>query len=78
MLVETVLKHDAGLASFPRKFTTDEIKTENIKKNSIGSVAEAAKPILGDRRQYHAVTRDWLSGEIFRRVEPEGRTYGEY
>ena len=29
-------------------------------------------------RCYHAVTRDLISNEIFRRVEPKGRTMGEY
>ena len=74
------MRHDGGLAHFPRKLTADETQTENIKKNSIGSVAEAAKQIYveGAHRQYHALTRDWLSGEIFRRVDPEGRTLGEY
>ena len=27
---------------------------------------------------YHAVTRDWIANEIFRRVEPQKRTMGEY
>lgn len=29
-------------------------------------------------RAYHAVTKDWITNEIFRRIEPEGRTMGEY
>ena len=54
--------------------------TENIKNNSIGKVIESAKPVYhtNGQRQYHAVTRDWLSNELFRRVEPQKRTYGEY
>jgi hypothetical protein len=36
---------EAGLKKLPRKVTVDEIKTENIKKNSIGSIFETAKPI---------------------------------
>ena len=32
----------------------------------------------GMTRAYHALTKDWISNEIFRRVEPQGRTMGEY
>lgn len=32
----------------------------------------------GYKRQYHSETRDILSGEIFRRVEPQKRTMDEY
>lgn len=29
------------------------------------------------KRMYHGGTRDWITNEIFRRVEPSGRTMGE-
>ena len=29
-------------------------------------------------REYHAVTRGYILNEIFRRVEPSGRTMGEF
>ena len=53
---------------------------QNIKNNSIGKVIESAKPVyVGNiKRQYHPVSRDWISNEVFRRVEPSGRTMGEY
>ena len=80
MTVEEIMKHEAGLAKFPRRTTAAETHSENIKKNSIGSIIESAKSIhLKDsKRQYHGTTRDWLTGEIFRRVDPDGRTFGEY
>jgi len=31
-----------------------------------------------DERVYHAFSRDWISNEIFRRVEPKGRTMVEF
>jgi len=31
-----------------------------------------------DERAYHAATKDWISNEIFRRVEPQGRTMAEF
>ena len=54
--------------------------SENIKNNSIGKVIEETTPVYntGNERAYHAATRDWLSNEVFRRVEPQGRTMGEY
>ena len=32
----------------------------------------------GTKRAYHATSRDWVTNEIFRRVEPKRRTMGEY
>ena len=32
----------------------------------------------GAKRTYHANSKDWITNEIFRRVEPDGRTMGEY
>ena len=29
-------------------------------------------------REYHRLSRDWISNEIFRRIHPEGLTMGEY
>ena len=33
---------------------------------------------FGSRREYHAQTRGFILGEIFRRVDPSGRTVGQY
>lgn len=32
----------------------------------------------GAKRIYHSITKDCILNEVFRRVEPEGRTMGEY
>lgn len=32
----------------------------------------------GGKREYHAITRGWVVNELFRRVDPEGRTIGEF
>ena len=37
-----------------------------------------ANPEKTSERFYHGITRDWITNEIFRRVEPEGKTMGEY
>ena len=52
--------------------------TENILNNSIGKVIETDTSIYppGYKRVYHPISRDWITNEIFRRVEPQGRTMG--
>lgn len=76
--VKDVLKHEAGLYKFHKPLKPEDCFTENILKNSIGEVIETDKSIYpaGHRRMYHAITRDWITNEIFRRVEPQGRTMG--
>lgn len=32
----------------------------------------------GGTRRYHMISKDWILNEIFRRVEPSGRTMAEY
>jgi len=60
----------------------DDLLTENIKQNSVGRIIEghALKFSAGDanRREYHAITRGWIVNEVFRRVDPTGRTIGEF
>ena len=81
MTIETVMKHEAGMPRLSRAFSNEEYSTEGIKKNCIGKVIEEEKPFYyleGSKREYHAVSRDWISNEIFRRIEPNGYTMGEY
>ena len=55
---------------------------EQIKKNSVGKIIEAETPQFPPEdwgpREYHAETRGHILNEIFRRVEPGGRTMGEF
>ena len=46
----------------------------------IGKVIEDTQPYIKAETPftYHAVSKDWITNEIFRRVEPKGRTMGEY
>ena len=80
ILVADVMRHEAGLHRFHKLVKLEDCFTENIKKNSIGSIIETDTSIKspGIGRHYHAVTRDWITNEIFRRVEPQGRTFDEY
>lgn len=54
--------------------------TESILQNKIGKIFEESETFypFGSKRCYHAVTRDWLTNEIFRRVEPNGLTMDQY
>ncbi len=80
--VSQLMRHEAGLASFDVSLEMDDLLTQNLKKNKIGRIIEAQKQSFGskdgERREYHAVTRGWIANELFRRVDPAGRTIGEF
>tara|TARA_B110000196_G_scaffold169460_1_gene145536 strand:+ start:4415 stop:5614 length:1200 start_codon:yes stop_codon:yes gene_type:complete len=82
LTVAELMRHEAGLAAFDRSLDTQDLLTENIKQNKVGKIieehAQKYRPNGGSRREYHAVTRGWIVNEVFRRVEPAGRTIGEY
>lgn len=82
LTVAELMRHEAGLAAFDTSLDTQDLLTENIKKNKVGKVieehAQTYRPNGGSRREYHAVTRGWIINEVFRRIEPAGRTIGEY
>lgn len=82
------MRHETGLNVHGTTIQKEWLLTENIKKNSIGQIIETdhsdfkseAKlkdPKNINERKYHPF-RDWISNEIFRRVEPQKRTMGEY
>ena len=71
MKVEDILRHETGIVSCPEELSIMDLRTENIKQNSIGSKFEKAKPIfVPSKRAYHPASRGWMLNEIFRRVEP--------
>jgi CubicO group peptidase (beta-lactamase class C family) len=82
LTVAELMRHEAGLAAFDMSIEPDDLLTDNIKQNKIGSLIEAHKQSYraagGSTREYHAVTRGWIANELFRRVDPEGRTMGEF
>ena len=82
LTVADLMRHEAGLAVFNTSINPEDLLTENIKLNKIGSIIEGhaqTYPKGGDqRREYHAVTRGWIVNELFRRVDPAGRTIGEF
>ena len=80
--VADLMRHEAGLIDFKHTFEPEHLFTENIKQNSVGTVIEGLKAKIssdeGARRNYHALTRGWVVNELFRRVDPNQRTLGEY
>jgi CubicO group peptidase (beta-lactamase class C family) len=80
--VADVMRHEAGLANFDTPLDVDDLLPENIKANRVGAIIEQQpqrfRSIDSGRREYHAMTRGWIVNELFRRVDPAGRTIGEY
>ncbi len=71
------------MATFHELLLLRDYFPESIKANYIGKIVEDEKPVYppekaGTRRHYHAITRGLILNEIFRRVDPEKRTIGEF
>jgi CubicO group peptidase (beta-lactamase class C family) len=82
LTIADLMRHEAGLANFDTSIDMEDLFTENIKQNTVGRIIEAHAPAYrangGGRREYHALTRGWIVNELFRRVDPAGRTIGEF
>ena len=80
--IADLMRHEAGLANFDTSLDIEDLFTENIKQNAVGRVIEQHTPTfsatVGAKREYHALTRGWIVNEVFRRVDPAGRTIGEF
>ncbi|MEM9175968.1 MAG: serine hydrolase domain-containing protein [Myxococcota bacterium] len=82
LAVADLMRHETGLASFDRSLDPEALFPENLKKNAIAPTVEAQRARFPERddtrREYHALTRGWIANEVFRRVDPAGRTIGEF
>jgi CubicO group peptidase (beta-lactamase class C family) len=80
--VADLMRHEAGLANFDTSLDMEDLFAENIKQNVVGRIIEQHAPSFespgGGKREYHALTRGWIVNELFRRVDPAGRTIGEF
>ena len=82
LTIADLMRHEAGMAAFNVSIDPRDLFTDKIKENRVGRLIEGhplrfRKGNRG-RREYHAITRGWIVNEIFRRVDPGGRTVGEY
>ena len=80
MTIADVLRHEGGMLRCDHPIPLENFTTENLKKNLVGKFIEIQQPSWtpGVHREYHGVTKDSIMNEVFRRVEPSGRTMGEY
>lgn len=81
LTVADLMRHEAGLANFDTSIDMEDLFAENIKLNAVGRIIEdheSTFPTTGRKREYHALTRGWIVNELFRRVDPAGRTIGEF
>lgn len=82
LTVVELMRHEAGLSAFNVSLNPEDLLAENIRKNKIGSIIEThpqSFPAGTDNpREYHGLTRGWIANEVFRRVDPAGRTIGEF
>ncbi len=80
--VADLMRHEAGLAALRTSIAPDDLRAENIKRNAVGRIIEshgqAFREGQGQQREYHAITRGWIANELFRRIDPDGRTIGEF
>jgi len=80
--VADLMRHEGGMAAFDTPLDPEDLLSKNLKENRIGQVVERqpARFRKGNRsrREYHAITRGWIVNELFRRVDPAGRTVGEF
>lgn len=80
--VADLMRHEGGLAALDRSVDVEDLLPRNIKENRVGALIEQQPARFrkgeGNQREYHAITRGWIVNELFRRVDPEGRTVGEY
>ena len=80
--VADLMRHEAGLAAFDTTLDPVDFHPDRIQQNAVGAVVERQsfkrKPGEGGEREYHALTRGWIANELFRRVEPGGRTMGQF
>lgn len=82
LTIADLMRHEAGLAVFNTSIEAEDLLVENIKLNRVGKIIEDHSPAFRkgaeNRREYHALTRGWIVNEVFRRVDPVGRTIGEF
>jgi CubicO group peptidase (beta-lactamase class C family) len=82
LTVADVMRHEAGLAFLSTQFTPEQLQAPALQQNVLGKALEEhtlSYPQNTDSpREYHAISRGWIANEIFRRVDSQQRTMGEY
>lgn len=80
--IADLMRHEAGLAAFDTTLEPTDLHPEKLQANAVGVVIERHTQKFrsgsDNQREYHAITRGWIANEVFRRVEPSGRTMGQF
>ena len=80
--IADLMRHEAGIAALDTTVDPADLHPERLKENSLGEIIARQSPRFrsgdNEQREYHAITRGWIANEVFRRVEPQGRTMGEF
>lgn len=78
--VAMVMRHEAGLHRLNKTIASEDLTPERIRSGVVSDIIAQQRPRHrpGAKRIYHALTRGWIVNEIVRRVDPKGRTVGEF
>jgi CubicO group peptidase (beta-lactamase class C family) len=74
--VRQLLSHQAGLPVLTPPLTRHDLANPT----SMSAKLEAQRPAWspGTRQGYHAITLGWYTGELIRRTDPAGRSFGQF
>lgn len=74
--VRQLLAHQAGLPAIKPPLTLDDLAHPSKMSTKLAAQVPAWTP--GTRHGYHVVTLGWYEGELIRRVDPAGRSLGQF
>ena len=86
LTIADVLRHDAGLHAFDEPFSKDDVNDQTNRDGNISRIIAAQAPWTWAEgefkgripRIYHAVSRGYILSQILMRVDPRGRTVGQW
>jgi CubicO group peptidase (beta-lactamase class C family) len=74
--VRQLLTHQAGLISLDESLTIETLADHDRLAHTLARQKPAWQP--GTRHGYHTLTLGWYQSELLRRVDPQGRTIGQF
>jgi len=74
--VRQLLAHQAGLSAIKPPLTLQDMANPPAMSAKLAAQAPGWPP--GTRHGYHAVTLGWYEGELIRRIDPAGRSLGQF
>jgi CubicO group peptidase (beta-lactamase class C family) len=74
--VQQLLTHQAGLISVDEPLTVEKLADQDRLAQILARQKPAWQP--GTRHGYHTLTLGWYQSELLRRVDPLGRTIGQF